>query len=72
MKASDAVFYYIGAIVVLVVLGFILSYPAMLLWNSCLVPAVPALQQVSWLQMWGISILFALILPRASSTVNKK
>jgi hypothetical protein len=29
----------------------------MLLWNWCLVPAIPGLVEVGWLQMWGIYIL---------------
>jgi hypothetical protein len=38
-------------------LGFLLSFPLMLLWNWCLVPAIPGLVEVGWLQMWGIYIL---------------
>ena len=42
----------------LVALSFILSYPLMLLWNGCLVPAVVGVSQVTWLQTWGLAILF--------------
>ena len=42
----------------LVALSFILSYPLMLLWNGCLVPAVAGVSQVTWLQTWGLVILF--------------
>lgn len=44
-----------------IVLSAALAVPAMLLWNGCLVPAVPVLTEVSWLQMWGIAILVNLL-----------
>ena len=46
-----------------VVLGFgflfslLISYPLMLLWNQFLVPAVNVLEPITWIQMFGISIL---------------
>ena len=40
-----------------IVVGAVLAYPMMLLWNGCLVPAIPGLKEVSFLQMWGLSIL---------------
>lgn len=45
----------------LIIVSFVISYPLMLLWNFALVPAVSVLAEVSWLQMWGISILIALL-----------
>lgn len=45
----------------LITVSFVISYPLMLLWNFALVPAVSILAEVSWLQMWGISILIALL-----------
>lgn len=57
----------VGAIAAVVLLSFLLSYPIMLLWNGCLVPAVTVLKPVGWLQMWGISILIGLLVSRASS-----
>lgn len=41
---------------VAVLFGLILSLPMMLLWNSCLVPAVSVFKEITWLQMWGIDI----------------
>ena len=51
-----------------IVLSFILSYPLMILWNLCLVPAVSVLSQVTWIQMWGISILIALLVKPLGAT----
>lgn len=54
---SDKIVLGLAVILGYVVLGFLLSYPAMILWNLCLVPAVTGLKEVEWLQMWGIIVL---------------
>jgi hypothetical protein len=63
----------IGAIVVallgLVILSFLLSWPVYMLWNGCLVGAVAGVSEVTWLQAWGISILCGLLF---KTTVNSK
>ena len=63
----------IGAIVVailgLVLLSFLLSWPVYMLWNGCLVDAVAGVSEVTWLQAWGISILCGLLF---KTTVNSK
>lgn len=46
-----------GAVVLVIALSALLAYPYMILWNQCLVPAIPALKEVEWLQMWAITIL---------------
>lgn len=45
----------------MVVLGVVLSLPIMLLWNYCLVPAVPIAIEITWLQAWGLFVLFGLL-----------
>ena len=47
-----------------IMLAYVLSYPTMILWNDCLVPAIPSITIVTWHQMWGImcSIYFVAIL----------
>ena len=47
----------VGFVVIAILASMILAYPMMILWNQCLIPAVPGLQEVNWLQMWGIGIL---------------
>ena len=44
-------------IVTLVFIGFVLSWPVMMLWNNCLVDAVSGVKEITWLQGWGLSIL---------------
>ena len=39
------------------VVSFLMSWPVMLLWNECLVGAITGINQVTWLQSWGISLL---------------
>jgi hypothetical protein len=47
----------VGLVVVIVLLGLVLSLPIWLLWNSCLVPAINGVNEISWLQAWGLNIL---------------
>ena len=42
--------------------GLLLSFPMMLLWNACLVPAVSGVAEITWLQAWGLMFLARLIL----------
>jgi hypothetical protein len=54
----------------MVVLGVVLSLPIMLLWNYCLVPAVPIATEITWLQAWGLFVLFGLLF-RNNSTFGE-
>lgn len=47
----------VTAIAIGVLLGFVLSWPVMVLWNNCLIPAVTGVNPITWMQAWGISIL---------------
>ena len=49
------------AILITIAVGIILSFPIMWLWNLCLVPAVPILIEINWLQAWGIYVLFGIL-----------
>ena len=52
---------FVLALLIGIGVGIILSLPIMLLWNYCLVPAIPTLVEISWLQAWGIYILFNIL-----------
>ena len=41
----------------IVFFGLLFSLPVMFLWNIALVPAIPGLAEIGWLQAWGILIL---------------
>ena len=53
---------------VVVVLGLLFSYPVMLLWNGCFVPAVEGVKEIGWLQAWGLMILFGILFKSSVST----
>ncbi len=56
-------------IAIVIAVGLIMSYPLMILWNGCLVPAVSILHEVTWIQMWGIVILLSILF---KSNINNK
>ena len=51
----------VGAFVIIVAgalfVSFLLAWPVMELWNQCLVPAVDGVNQIGWLQAWGLQFL---------------
>jgi phosphotransferase system glucose/maltose/N-acetylglucosamine-specific IIC component len=63
---AEAFFLIVG---IVVVLGLLFSYPVMLLWNGCLVPAVDGVKEIGWLQAWGLMILFGILF---KTTATKK
>jgi hypothetical protein len=56
-KFIAAVALAIGGIALIAVVGLLFSLPVMWLWNVALVPAIPGLVEIGWLQAWGILIL---------------
>jgi hypothetical protein len=64
----------VGAFVILVAgalfVAFLLAWPVMMLWNGCLVPAVDGVNQIGWLQAWGLQFLINMLFK--ASIVNKK
>ena len=60
MKLTHDPSFIVMYILMQVALQFAVSYPIMLLWNGCLVPAVEVLTEVSWLQTFGIIVMISL------------
>ena len=60
---------FIGLLVILVLFSFLLAWPVMELWNQCLVPAVDGVNEIGWLQAWGLQFLFGILF---KTTVTKK
>ena len=60
----DKVFVVVGAVIVglagLMLFSFLLSWPVYMLWNGCLVDAT-GVEEVTWLQAWGLNILFGIM-----------
>ena len=67
-KNVDALTKLFATILAVLLVGFLFSYPAMLLWNYCLVPAIPALAPVTWMQMYGIQVMLSILVPKAGSS----
>jgi hypothetical protein len=57
MSLQKFVGVFLTILLIGVLLSFILSWPIMILWNSCLVPAVQGINEIDWLQAWGLSLL---------------
>lgn len=57
-----------GAVVFFVLFSFLLSWPVMMLWNGCLVDAIPGVHEISWLQAWGLNILCRILFNKPNST----
>lgn len=70
MNTSELVLLFVGFIAAAIGLSLLMSYPVMLLWNGCVVPAITGLHEIGWLQAWGLSILTACLFK--SSSVSKK
>ena len=61
-----------GALVMtIVVVGLIMSLPVMWLWNVALVPAIPGILEITWLQAWGILILCGLLFKNSNISTKE-
>lgn len=49
---------------------FLMAWPAMMLWNSCLVDAVPGVKEITWMQGWGIMILTSILFKESSVSLK--
>lgn len=58
------------ALLIAIGIGVLLSFPIMLLWNYCLVPAAPTLAEITWLQSWGLYILFNILFKSNNNVSN--
>jgi hypothetical protein len=47
----------IAGVAIVVFVGLLFSLPVMWLWNAALVPAIPGIKTIGWLQAWGILML---------------
>lgn len=56
-----AVAVLVGFVMIVVIAGLIFAIPTWLLWNYCLVDAVTVVKEITWLQAWGINVLFGLL-----------
>lgn len=65
------VFSKLGVLIaVIVIVGAIISFPVMWLWNGCLVGAVAGVSEITALQAFGLYVLFGMLFKNIS--VEKK
>ena len=48
---------FVVVIAVIIFVGLLLALPLAILWNGCVVPAINGVQEITWLQAWGIMIV---------------
>ena len=53
---------------IVIVVGLIVSWPIMILWNECLVGAITGVNPIGWLQAWGLMVLFGLLFKTSATT----
>jgi len=59
------------ALVGVMFISFLMSWPVMMLWNGCLVDAVAGVKEITWMQGWGISILTGILFKETSVKFSK-
>lgn len=51
-------------LVSIVIIGALLMLPVAWLWNACLVGTIAGVHEITWLQAWGIYVLFRVFIPK--------
>jgi hypothetical protein len=60
-KLFEAIATILILVAFIVLLSFLFSWPVYMLWNGCLVDAVPGVKEITWEQGWGLSILCSML-----------
>ena len=68
MKLFELLITVLGSIVFLLFISFLLSWPVYMLWNGCFVGAINGVNEVTWLQAWGLNILFGIMFSKNTSS----
>lgn len=58
----------LGIVGLIIILGLLFSLPVMLLWNYCFVGAVAGVNPITWLQAWGLMVLFGILFKTSVTT----
>ena len=62
----------VGVPVLIAAIASLIGIVVQLLWNGCLVPAVPSIKEVTFLQACGLSILFSILFKDPTSLKSIK
>jgi hypothetical protein len=55
----------------LVILALMLAWPTQWLWNTCLVPAIDAVNPIGFWQAFGLNVLFSIMFNKNTVNPNK-
>jgi len=70
MKSKITTYIITSIIILLVIIA--IAYPAMFLWNLCLVPALTIAKPIGFLQCIGLIVLFSLMFVKNYSSDKNK
>ena len=65
---KEVIGHILFVLLIVIVVGLIVSWPVMMLWNECLVSAINGVNPIGWLQAWGLMILFGLLFKTSATT----
>lgn len=60
------------ALVITILMGLLLAFPVMVVWNSFLVPALTIVKPIGWIQAWGIMVLCGVLFKADSFSLTNK
>ena len=60
------------ALVISILMGLLLAFPVMLVWNASLVPALTIVKPISWIQCWGIMVLCGVLFKSDTFSLKSK
>lgn len=64
----DKLYFFIGLVGMIVILGLLMALPTWLLWNAFLVPAIEGVKEIGFIQAWGLNVLFTGLFKNTTST----
>lgn len=64
----DKLYFSIGLVGMVILLGLLMALPTWLLWNACLVPAIEGVKEIGFFQAWGLNVLFTGMFKNTTST----
>ena len=62
----------LGFLFILALYAVVTALPIMLLWNYCLIPAIPGIKAITFLQAFGLKILFSLLIHVSNNKIEKE
>lgn len=71
-KLTAFLFAIIAILAIIALYAIITAFPIMLLWNYCLIPAIPGIKTITFLQALGLKVLFTLLIYVSNNSDKRK